>query len=208
MNTDKESVLTKKKPRQRRGWIIGGGVVLLLSCLVTLNWNLVNLGLYYIFTADHFSEGDKMYLSLSAYNVQADALTAFRLIRPSKQTDIDTMNVNEFIKEGLRKGVDTTLKPFAKPFNITFNKHDIVKQKSAFIGTFVKASLVNVKSPDGKTFLTMMYIIRPNSKVFHTEEAEYKRPIQLPQTYSLADNNVYIYPPLVSAQELKTFSTQ
>ncbi|WDF79663.1 hypothetical protein PQ469_06540 [Mucilaginibacter sp. KACC 22773] len=208
MNTDKESELKKKKPRRSRGWIIAGGIALLLSCLVTLNWNLVTLGYYYIFTADHFNEGDKVYISKSMFDVHVDGFSAFRLIRPSKRSDIDTMNVGEYMKRDLIKGMDTTLQSFAKPFNITFDRQDMIKQKSAFIGTFVKTSFVNVKSPEGEIFLTMMYVIKPNKKVFHVEDAEYKRPIQLPQTYNLANDNIYMYPPSVSSKELKTFSTQ
>ncbi|MDN3582767.1 hypothetical protein [Mucilaginibacter flavus] len=195
-----------KKTIKLKRWIIGGGFILLVSCLVVFNWGLVNLGLYYIFTADHFKEGDKMYITESFYASGADQADALRLIRPSKQTDIDTMNVNEFMRETLKKEVDTTLKPFAKYFSFGFDRHDMVKQNSAFIGTFVKASLVNAKSPDGKIFLTMMYIIKPNKKVFHTEDAEYKRPIRLPQPYTLANDNIYVYPTSVSAKELKTFS--
>ncbi len=68
-----------KKTIKLKRWIIGGGFILLVSCLVVFNWGLVNLGLYYIFTADHFKEGDKMYITESFYASGADQADALKL---------------------------------------------------------------------------------------------------------------------------------
>jgi hypothetical protein len=157
---------------------------------------------YYIFTADHFNEGDKVYVSQFGYDIPVNNLSAFRLVELSKE------NNAEALKNVLDNNKEMNFKPFVKVFSIYFDKQNMAKKKSAIIGTFVKASLVHTQAPDGKMILMMMYAIKPDRSVFHEEDAEYKSIPQLPVSYRLKDDYIYVNPYTVSSKELKMYSGQ
>ncbi|MBS7564674.1 hypothetical protein KHS38_09685 [Mucilaginibacter sp. Bleaf8] len=114
-------------------------------------------------TWDIVKPGDKLYAyhrffeDTSTYHT----LTVYRKMRPPTFADIDKMNIAEWEKRKLKLHLDTTLKLYMEPQTIIIVPDSLIKENSAFIGTYLKKDSVT----ETRTDQAKWYAFKPNFKV-------------------------------------------
>lgn len=189
-----------------KGWIIG-------VCLITiaiigyLNFSYyITLGYDYLFKYPHLSKGDKVYVSQSYFdNKRVNALGTSRLIRPITRQDIGPLGLTDKEVNDIKLSDTSSLKPYVLPLTENFDLDEMKKQKSGYIGTFIKSSLVRVKTDEGPYMLIIAYVIEPNKKVFDQDQNDYEHKYGIPKNYTFANNDIYLDPLLISNVELSNF---
>ncbi|MEZ2338316.1 hypothetical protein AB6735_21885 [Mucilaginibacter sp. RCC_168] len=188
-----------------KAWIIGACAIT-IAIIGYLNFNYITIGYAYLFQCPHFDKGDKVYVSQSYFdNKRVNALGTLRLIRPITSQDIGPLGLTDKEVNDIKLSDATSLKPYVLPLTEVFDLDEVKKQKSGYIGTFIKSSLVYIEVLDGKYMLGIAYVIEPNKKVFTQYPNDYEHKYGIPKNYTFANKDIYLDPLLISNAELSNF---
>ena len=188
-----------------KGWIIGACVITIVI-IGYININYIALGYDYLFKYPHFNKGDKVYVSQNYFDDKRwGAIGTLRLVQPITSQDVENSGLIGKKVNDIKLSDAPSLKPYLLSLTGVFNFDKVKKQKSGYIGTFIKSSFYYLKVPDGKYILTIAYVIEPNKKVFTQDQDDYQHEYRVPKDYTFADNNTYIYPLWISNVELSNF---
>ena len=129
-----------------------------------------------------FSKGDSIYVRHKNREI------LYRLVRPLKEHDIDTMNISDAEKQNLK----LKLNPLAKPYLIGTGYSVSTTKDSRSVGQFIKEEKFTVHNAIKNNFYeATLYLIHPNKANLCVGQAYHKEPGP-PEGYTWDNFNLYL----------------
>jgi hypothetical protein len=133
-------------------------------------------------SSNSFSKGDSIYVRHKYREV------LYRLIRPLKETDIDTMNISDSEKQNLK----LKLNPLAKPYLIGTGYSVSTTKESRSVGQFIEQEKLTVHNAIKDNFSeSTFYIIHPNQANLYIGQPYHTEPGP-PEGYIWDNFNLYL----------------
>ncbi|OKS84844.1 hypothetical protein [Mucilaginibacter polytrichastri] len=192
--------ITKKS---YKGWLIFIGVIILLCGSIFLNKTTKNwfyLTYYYVVKFDHFNYGDKVYIEKNYFSTYKDATAIgfYRLIRPLKDKEIDTILFMSDSKKDSLKHLNKSLENYAINCKVFIDKDSLGKYKTTCVGTYIDHKLLNIKGFDEnrKEIIGRVhfYSVKPDKKVLYIDPSPHFYNDEFPRNYTWASDTLYLIP--------------
>lgn len=178
--------------------ILSGGVV------IFLNLNRIVVSYLYVLGSASFNEGDNIYLSENLWKSESGIFIEPKMIRPITVNEVrDSAFLNKADKnESLVIAENQSLKAYVANLNFGIKKDFLKENGTGKIGKFIEKRILPTKTRDGKTALSVFYVIKPDDGVLYKNF--YKD--DMPKNYKFADNYLYVFYSDANNKELAQFS--
>jgi hypothetical protein len=192
----------KGKSKSLKIWLISiGCLVIAIAYLYIFQLNLLYVSYYYI-AADHFDQGDKIYMKANFINDhQNNAEELWQLVRPITATD--TLNIEVDTGKMIVKTsvLNSSLKTYMISCRTAIYKDSLKKYKTASFGQFTGHHIYYAKATDNSYVLINFFSVSIDKRICvnHSERFE------LPANYTFADSSFYMPSWLVSNKEFIDF---
>lgn len=185
------------------GWLIFVVVIILLFGSIFLNRTSKGwfyLAYYYVVKFDHFNYGDKVYINKDYFSTykKATGIGFYRLIRPLKDEEIDTILFMSDLKKNSLKHLNKSLKNYAIECKVFIDKDSLGKYKTTNVGTYIDHKILNIKGFDENrkefTGLVHFYSVKPNKKILYIDPFPQFDNNEFPRNYTWANDTLYLMP--------------
>lgn len=169
-------------------WLIAIAAV---GAVAFFNYNRIIVSYLFLLGSKSFDAGQKVFVSEEILNLNYDDMIEPRLLRPLTVKEVrDSFFLSsDKQKEALAIAEKGELKEVLQSLKYGIKLSKIKKSNSAAIGTFVGKRILPINTPDGKTVLSVFYVVKPYPEVIYNEISKF----EIPQNLILADNYMYVY---------------